>query len=168
MAKRRARGKDETLLKSNPRRKLIGYCPYCHGVLCRMDIVPGNKSKRLVTRRVQCRYCHKTFKWSRLREERPLKDNGHRVRTKWSRPTMQSMIDTFVHLFNLHPLVTQQQIDAYKNQMVATGWDYVFVIKAEKTAARRTQWRDNDLLTERYMSQEQEPAHKMLPKFMRS
>lgn len=164
MAKHRMKDAD---WKPHPKRHLIGHCPFCYGVLCRMDIVPGKKSRRLATRRVECRYCNRTFKWSRLKAARPLGENGHRVRTRWSRPTMQNMIETFIHFFNLHPLVTQEQIEGYKKRMVASGWDYIFVVKAEQTAARRTQWRDNEFLENRFLSQEQQPAYSMLPKWMR-
>ena len=150
-------------------KQFIGYCPFCHMVLARMDIVPGNSKKKLATRHVECRNldCAKTFKWSRLRKSRPLKANALMIRTKWSRATIEQMVETFVHLLNLFPLVTQQQIDDHKSRMVLSGWDYAIVCQAEKAASRKTAWRDNQIITERFERQEEKEAYKMLPKYLR-
>lgn len=147
--------------KPNPKRKFIGYCPYCHMVLAAMDIIKKGKGDEK-TRRVQCRSCNRTFKWSRVREDRPLKDNTKRVRTRWSEPHWSEIVKTFVDFFNLHPLITEAQIEDYRQRLTRSGYDLQQIKRLELQAAKQCNWSKNQFLQERYEMQEREKPKAMM------
>lgn len=137
-----------------PMRRYVGQCPYCNGTLAGMDVFDVHKKKAPEKRKVECRYCGKIFKYTRLVVKRYRKHNRIRLkgfrRTAWDLAEVNHARDGFVDLFNMFPTLSgEDSIKKFADELVNKyGWSPRQVNLLQREAAQRSNWADSRYVQE--------------------